>query len=114
VVADPATRTNYGDAGSRFGMMGGFSSAMGPVMSYLGVRYLLADPGWDKLEPNQAGEFAIARSEAVANGQKYPTSIANNYAAWPTYALPVITRGSMPKWAMNAGRELRGRRICAR
>ena len=103
VVADPATRTNYGDAGSRFGMLGGFSSAMGPVMSYLGVRYLLAGPGWDALEPAQAGQFSIAHSEAVANGQEYPTPTANNYAAWPTYALPLITKGSIPAWAMNAG-----------
>jgi hypothetical protein len=103
VVADPATRQNYGDSGSRFGMQGGFSSAMGPVMSYLGVRYLLAGPGWDTLEPHQAGAFATAHSEAVANGQKYPTSIANNYAAWPTYALPLITTGEIPSWAMNAG-----------
>jgi hypothetical protein len=103
VVADPATRTNYGDAGSRFGMLGGFSSAMGPIMSYLGVRYLLAGPGWDTLEPHQAGEFATAHSEAVANGLKYPTSIANNHAAWSTYALPLITTGAIPTWAMNAG-----------
>ena len=103
VVADPATRTNYGDAGSRFGMLGGFSSAMGPVMSYLGVRYLLAGPGWDALEPHQAGEFATAHSVAVADGKKYPTSIANNHAAWPTYALPLITTGEIPAWAMNAG-----------
>jgi hypothetical protein len=103
VVEDPAKRTNYGDTGSRFGMLGGFSSAMGPVMSYLGVRYLLAGPGWDTLEPNEAGQFATAHSEAVANGQKYPTSMANNYAPWPTYALPLITTGSIPKWAMNAG-----------
>ncbi len=103
VVADPATRTNYGDAGSRFGMLGGFSSAMGPVMSYLGVRYLLAGPGWDTLEPNGAGQFATAHSVAVADGKKYPTSIANNHAAWPTYALPLITTGEIPTWAMNAG-----------
>ncbi len=103
VVADPATRTNYGDAGSRFGMLGGFSSAMGPVMSYLGVRYLLAGPGWDTLEPNGAGQFATAHSVAVADGLKYPTPTANNYAAWPTYALPLITKGSIPTWAMDAG-----------
>src|SRR6266436_6458264 len=73
VVPDPATRQNYGDSGSRFGMQGGFSSAMGPVMSYLGVRYLLAGPGWDTLEPNGAGQFATAHSVAVADGLKYPT-----------------------------------------
>src|SRR6266403_480522 len=103
VVPDPATRQNYGDSGSRFGMQGGFSSAMGPVMSYLGVRYLLAGPGWDTLEPHQAGQFATAHSEAVANGLKYPTSTVNNHAAWPTYAIPLITTGEIPAWAMNAG-----------
>src|SRR6266403_404945 len=103
VVPDPATRQNYGDSGSRFGMQGGFSSAMGPVMSYLGVRYLLAGPGWDTLEPHQAGEFATAHSVAVADGLKYPTSTVNNHAAWPTYAIPLITTGEIPAWAMNAG-----------
>ena len=114
VVPDPASRQNYGDSGTRFGMQGGFSSAMGPVMSYLGVRYLLAGPGWDALEPHQAGQFATAHSEAVANGQKYPTSIVNNYAAWPTYALPLITTGEIPAWAMNAGTGLRCGHIWAR
>jgi hypothetical protein len=103
VVTDPAKRTNYADAGSRFGMLGGFSSAMGPVMSYLGVRYVLAGPGWDSLEPDHAGEFAIVHGEEAADGLKYPTSIANNLAAWPTYAVALITTGSIPKWAMNAG-----------
>src|SRR6266852_103699 len=103
VVADPDTRTNYGDAGSRFGMLGGFSPAMCPILSYLGVRYLMSGPGWDSLEPNSAGQFAYALSEAVANGLNYPTSIANNHATWPTYGIPLITTAGIPGWAMQPG-----------
>jgi len=37
VVPDPVTRVNYGDAASRFGLQGGFSTQQGTVIPYLGV-----------------------------------------------------------------------------
>ena len=103
VLADPATRQNYGDSGSRFGMQGGFSSAMGPVMRYLGVRYLLTGPGWRSLEPDHAGQFAAARSQATANGQSYPGAHENIAAPWPTYPVALLSTASIPTWAMELG-----------
>jgi hypothetical protein len=103
VVPDPANRTNYGDAGSRFGMQGGFSYAQGSVMSYLGIRYLMDEPGWMSLEPDHAGQFAEARSQALAKGQEYPPHIANNSAQWPTFAIPLLTTASIPTWSMVPG-----------
>jgi hypothetical protein len=103
VVPDPANRINYGDAGSRFGMQGGFSSAQGNVLQYLGIRYLLDGPGWSVLEPDHADQFAEARSAALAKGQIYPAPIAGNSAAWPTYPMPLLTRASVPAWAMEPG-----------
>ena len=103
VVPDPASRINYGDAGSRFGMQGGFSYAQGSVIQYLGIRYLLDGPGWSELEPNYAGQFAEARSAALARGQKYPVSVANNSAVWSTYAIPLLSVATVPAWAMEPG-----------
>jgi hypothetical protein len=103
VLQDPATRQNYGDSGSRFGMQGGFSYAQGNLMRYLGVRYLLDEPGWRSLEPDHAGEFAEARSAATAKGQSYPGSQANNAGAWPTYSVALLSTGSIPTWAMESG-----------
>ena len=104
IVPDPATRTNYGDAGSRFGMQGGFSHAQGNVMSYLGVRYLLEGPAWRVLEPQSAGQFAAERRNAIAKGQTFPFHIANDESSWPTYGIPlVITADGLPDWAMEPG-----------
>jgi len=100
VVPDPANRINYGDAGSRFGMQGGFSGAQGSVLSYLGIRYLLNGPGWSDLEPDHMDQFAEARSAALAKG---PAPIADNTAAWSTYAIPLLTQTSVPAWAMEPG-----------
>jgi hypothetical protein len=103
VVPDPAKRANYGDAGSRFGMQGGFNHGQGNVMSYLGARYLLDGPGWTTLEPDYPGQFAEARIAALAKGQTHPFRIADNFAAWPTYAIPLVTQASVPGWAMEPG-----------
>ncbi len=103
VVPDPAKRANYGDAGSHFGMQGGFNHDQGNVMSYLGARYLIDGPGWSALEPNYPGQFAEARATALAQGQTYPFRIANNYAAWPTYAIPLVSQASVPGWSMEPG-----------
>jgi len=109
VVPDPATRVNYGDSGSRFGMQGGFSAAQGSVIPYLGIRYVLADPAWADLEPNSGGQYALARSAAAAKGQTFPaknpvtTGATYNGAAWPTYSVPLISRAKIPTWALEPG-----------
>ena len=103
VVPDPAKRVNYGDAGSRFGMQGGFNHDQGNVISYLGARYLLDGPGWSDLEPNFPGQFAEARTAALAIGQTVPYRIADNFGTWPTYAIPLVTQASVPAWAMEPG-----------
>ena len=115
VVLDPAKRTNYGDALTRFGMQGGIdgqsgvngqggvTGALGSVISYLGARYLLAGPGWRDLEPNYPGQFAQARITAVAQGQTHPALAADNSGAWATYAIPLVTQASVPGWAMEPG-----------
>jgi hypothetical protein len=115
VVVDPAKRTNYGDAGSRFGMQGGVDAqsgvagqggvtgALGSVISYLGARYLLSGPGWRDLEPNYPGQFAEARIAAVAKGLTHPALSADNSGAWATYAIPLVTEASVPGWAMEPG-----------
>ena len=41
VMPDPATRVNYGDQLSHFGMQGGFAASQGSVIPYLGIRYVL-------------------------------------------------------------------------
>jgi hypothetical protein len=109
VVPDPSKRIDYGDAGSRFGMQGGFNAAQGNVISYLGVRYFLAGPGWDELEKNHAGQFDMARRAAAARGQFYPaksgaiTNLTYNGAAWPTYGVPLVTTAKIPAWALLPG-----------
>jgi hypothetical protein len=103
VVADPAKRTNYGDALSRFGMQGGFNHDQGNVMAYLGARYLLDGPGWSDLEPNFPGQFAEARIAALAKGLTVPFKVADNSGTWPTFAIPLVTQASVPGWAMEPG-----------
>lgn len=103
IIPDPAARVNYGDAGSRFGFCGGFSSAQGNLLQLLGATYLLDGPGWSVLEPDYAGQFAHDRAEAVAKGEVYPFHIANNHAAWPTYAIAVVMATAEPTWAFVPG-----------
>jgi len=109
VVPDPAKRVDYGDAGSRFGMQGGFSMAQGDVIPFLGIRYVLDGPGWGQLESKNEGEFVAARSAAVAKGQVYPfksptvTEVKYNGTAWPTYSVPLLTMASLPAWALEPG-----------
>jgi len=109
VVPDPAKRVDYGDADSRFGMQGGFSAAQGDVIPFLGIRYILDGPGWGQLEPKSAGQFAAARSAAVAKGQVYPaksatvTNVSYKGTAWPTYSVPLLTMASLPAWALEPG-----------
>ncbi len=108
VVPDPNTRVDYGDAGSRFGLQGGFSAQQGSVLAYLGVRYVLASvSSWHILESNYAGQFAAERAAALAKGQVYPAKnpvISNtSYGgkAWPTYSVPTVLGAGLPSWAVD-------------
>jgi hypothetical protein len=103
VIPDPNKRVNYGDVSSRFGFCGGFNNKQGNLMQLLGARYLLDGPGWATLEKDYPGQFAQARSQAVANGQTYPWHMANNNAPWPTYAMTVMMTSSEPVWAIVPG-----------
>ena len=103
VIPDPDKRVNYGDAGSRFGFCGGFSSKQGNLLKLLGARYLLDGPGWSTLEKDYPGQFAQARSQAVASGQTYPWHMANNNAPWPTYAITLVMTKGEPTWAIEPG-----------
>jgi hypothetical protein len=100
VVPDPATRVNYGDALSRFGMQGGFAAAQGSVIPYLGIRYVLGTPNWSALEPDHAGQLAAE----VAQGQ-FPTkspvldAVTYNGAPWPTFEIAQLASSGTPVWA---------------
>ncbi len=103
VVPDPSKRVDYGDSGSRFGMQGGFSAAQGNVIQYLGIRYLLDGPGWANLEPQYPGQFAASQKAATSADLTYPSHIADNASAWPTYAVPLVIVSGLPAWAMIPG-----------
>jgi hypothetical protein len=103
VIPDPNKRVNYGDVSSRFGFCGGFNDKQGNLMQLLGARYLLDGPGWSTLEKDYPGEFAQARSQAVAKGQIYPWHMANNNAPWPTYGMTVMMTSAEPVWAIEPG-----------
>ena len=70
---------------------------------------MLTGPGWTDLEPNNPGQFAAARSAALAKGQVYPAkspvtnNITYNGAAWSTYSVPLLTTASLPSWAIESG-----------
>jgi len=100
------TRVNYGDAASRFGLQGGFSTQQGTVIPYLGVRYVLGSAGgWAALEPDYTGQFAVNRALASSAGQPYPPKspvmdeITYQGAAWPTFSVPQIVTTALPSWA---------------
>jgi hypothetical protein len=100
VVPDPASRKDYGDSLSRFGMQGGFAASQGSVLPYLGIRYVLGVPDWSKLEPNHAGQFA----EQVAHGHTlsrtdYLDGITYKGSPWNTYEIAQVSSASIPPWA---------------
>jgi hypothetical protein len=106
VVPDPVTRVNYGDAASRFGLQGGFSTQQGAVIPYLGVRYVLGSAGgWAALEPQHTGQFAVNRALALSAGQPYPPKspvmdeVTYQGVAWPTFSVPQIVTTALPSWA---------------
>ncbi|HEY3330941.1 MAG TPA: sugar-binding protein [Capsulimonadaceae bacterium] len=106
VVHDPATRTDYGESDSMFGMQGGFNKDV-PVIPYLGVRWVLGGYGWDRMEKDHAGQFAEDRAKALAEGKRYPPlhpavdEIRYNGKSWRTYDLPGLN--GTPLWAAIPG-----------
>jgi hypothetical protein len=106
VVTDPASRTDYGDELSRFGMQGGFSVAMGPVIPYLGIRYVLSSAGgWASLESKGPGTFLTNYNAAKAKNETYPpkSTVSDeatyNGKPWNTYSIGLISKASVPSWA---------------
>ncbi|WP_146030331.1 hypothetical protein [Methylocella silvestris] len=109
IVPDPATRVDYGEAGARFGLQGGFSAGMGAVIPLLGVRYVqAAGGGWTAFEPNNPGQFAADRAAAVAAGRQHPpkdplvAAVTFGGSPWSTYSVFWVTIASLPSWAVDA------------
>ncbi len=101
VVPDPASRVNYGDALSRFGMIGGFAASQGSVIPFLGIRYVLGGaPSWSALEPKVAGQLAaeVAQHRYFA-AAPYIDAVTYKGAPWPTYEIAQLASASMPAWA---------------
>jgi hypothetical protein len=101
VVPDPATRLDYGDSLSRFGMQGGFASSQGAVIPYLGIRYVLGGmQSWSALEPNSSGQFAAALAgNQVPATVPYLDAVTYNGKPWRTYEIAQLASASMPSWA---------------
>jgi hypothetical protein len=107
VVPDPVTRPDYSNSLSRFGLQGGFSTSA-VVMPYLGVRYMLSGYDWAQMEPEFAGQFQQERAHAEQAGKRYPPRAPEyekpifNGGEWKTYHLSIITKASLPVWALKA------------
>lgn len=108
VVPDPALRIDYGDTGSRFGLQGGYSSSA-LVIPYLGVRYMLSGNNWEKMEPDQPGQFFQERTAADRDGKRHPPKATEyekpifNGREWTTYHISTVSSASLPSWALKAG-----------
>jgi len=74
IVPDPATRVDYGDKLSRFGLQGGYNKTAF-VIPYLGVRYMLTGYNWERLEPDHPDQFIQDRAKASHAGKRYPEKI---------------------------------------
>ena len=108
VVTDPAARRDYGDAGSHFGLQGGFSKAA-PVLPFLGVRYFLAGNAWNDMEPTAPGQFMADRTKDGLAGKRHPAinisaeTLSYKGAAWKTYPVALVARAGLPQWALKPG-----------
>ena len=108
VVPDPATRIDYGDTGSRFGLQGGFSKSV-VVLPYLGARYVLSGNDWAKMEPKTAGEFQTNRTKADQAGKRFPPKAEESESPlfqgspWTTYPISLIIAAKLPTWALKTG-----------
>jgi hypothetical protein len=108
VVMDPASRQDYGDQLSRFGLQGGFNRDVN-VIPLLGVRYVFQQAAeWGSAEQNSPGQFRKSIDTARAAGS---ASLRNksdleklnfNGQKWQTYVIAMLTQGKLPKWALDA------------
>jgi hypothetical protein len=90
VVPDPASRQNFGESRSRFGLQGGYGGTTDTTIKRaLGVRWVLDGYfGWSSREPSYAGQW---------NGSYTPSP----GSSWQTYALPSLYHE--PSWAAVSG-----------
>lgn len=107
VVPDPTTRIDYGDVLSHFGLLGGFNTSA-LVIPYLGVRYMLSGNDWAQMEPDFPGQFEQERYKAADGGKRYPSREPEyekpifKGKEWTTYHISLITKASLPSWAIKA------------
>ena len=105
IVPDPAKRKVYPQAVTRFGMQGGFSPAINPILPYLGVRWVMARGGWETFEPDRPGQFAEMVAAAKAAGKSALDKPAETEGAvyggkpWAVFTYPSLN--GVPKWASD-------------
>jgi hypothetical protein len=105
IVPDPAKRVDVGEDNSRFGMQGGFSTKVN-VLPYLGIRWVLGNYQWSKLEPDYPGQLLIKIQDAHAKHAIYPPKSAETELAsykgkpWHVYVVPSLY--FPPAWATNS------------
>ncbi len=115
VVGDPAKRIDYGPDHSRFGVVGGYSTAA-QVMPYLGARMYQGNNSWSQMEPTAPGQFAVDRAKAAALGRRIPAfsppveDVSWQGRHWTTYPVSVLSKAALPDWAMQPGT---GAKTCA-
>ena len=105
VVPDPSRRKLYPQDVTRFGMQGGFSDAINPLLPYLGIRWVMARGGWDTYEPDHAGQFAETAAAAKAAGKsvldkpKATEGAVYGGKPWAVFTYPSLN--GLPKWASD-------------
>ena len=105
VVPDPAKRKAYPQAVTHFGMQGGFSDAINPLLPYLGIRWVMAQGGWDTFEPDRPGQFAEMAAAAKAAGKsvldkpKATEGAVYGGKPWAVFTYPSLN--GIPKWASD-------------
>jgi hypothetical protein len=99
VVPDPQRRIDYGPAGSRFGLQGGFNAHV-DVLPYLGARYVLQGvaPTWAKAEPSRPGQYVGQSADRLGITTPLPVG-----STWQVYPIAVLTNAAIPAWAKKPG-----------
>ena len=113
IVPDPATRKLYPEEQTYFGMQGGFNSRVN-VLPLLGVRFVLDGQfGWDRTEPERAGQFLAKQTEANAAGKAFPARAETETwtfckfkvngidTPWQVYPISTGWVIPAPKWAQK-------------
>jgi len=104
VVPDPATRVDYGDLGSRFGLSGDYYSTSVNMIPYLGMRYRQrATTSWSALEPTSPGQFTSqTSSQQMSDLNIFPDPVYKG-VTWNTYTFAPLTASALPDWAFIPG-----------